>query len=403
MTRKPARSRGPSGVMVMLMGASLALNAGSGAIFALVAEIQKAHHFSTADLGYITGSLFLSMVVCLLTLSHLADRGHARLMLLVGLAVGTAALVWIAVADRLWEFVAARALSGLALSLFLAAGRSIVVRLDPDDVGQNLGRLTASEVSGFVVGPVIGSLLFRLGGLSTPFWCLAGAAALATVFFMVRFPADMGAIDTPRSSMAWWRLSGLDLLSDRKVVAAALFGLALYLPIGVYDSLWAKYLTDLGASSTFVGVSLTIWGVPLILFSGRGGRLVDRVGSRTGTTWGLVLMVPVLFLYGALGSYWTVVSVAIVEALASTVAMPGAQAAMAQACPPERIAAGQGLGALTGLSTAGLIGSIAPAIYQGHGPFQLFTGLAIGVALLAAAGWALSSPHGATVPDAVPG
>src|SRR5436190_1793889 len=93
------RAAAPRGVLVMLMGATIALNAGNGAIFALTAEIQDRHGFTTAQLGYITGSLFFTTVVCLLTLSHLADRGHARVMLLVGLAVGTLALTWIAVAD----------------------------------------------------------------------------------------------------------------------------------------------------------------------------------------------------------------------------------------------------------------------------------------------------------------
>src|SRR4051812_28624747 len=75
------RTRRSSGVLVMLMGATVALNAGNGAIFALTAEIQKAHGFTTSELGYITGALFLSMVISLLTLSHLADRGHSRAML----------------------------------------------------------------------------------------------------------------------------------------------------------------------------------------------------------------------------------------------------------------------------------------------------------------------------------
>ena len=373
--------------MVMLIGASVALNAGNGAIFGLTAEIQRVHHLTTSELGFITGALFASIVVCLLTLSHLADRGHARAMLLIGLVVGTAAVVWFAVAGSLWQLVVSRALSGLAVSLFLAAGRSIVVRLDPPNMGQNLGLLGASEVSGFIIGPLLGSQLFRLGGLSTPFWILAAVTAFAAAFFAIRFPSDMGAVvpeadGDAEEQLTRWQLSGLDLLRDRRVVAAALFGVAMYLPVGVYDSLWAKYLHDLGASRDFIGISLTLWGVPLIVLSGAGGRLVDRIGPRRALAGGLCVMVPVLVLYGALDSYWIVASVAIIEACAQAVTMPGAQAAMAQACPPSRTAAGQGLGALTGLSMAGLIGTAAPAIYQEWGALTLFSGVAAGVAAM---------------------
>ena len=233
-------------------------------------------------------------------------------MLLSGLAIGSCSTVWFGLATELWQFVAARALSGIAISLFISAGRSVVARLDPMHAGENLGRLAGAEVTGFILGPAVGSALFAVGGLRLPFFVIGGMAAVALPFFVVRFPR----LPEPESSqpLGVLRSTGLDLLRERRVLAAALLALAVFLPVGVYDSLWSRYLTDLGAGTTFVGVSLTLYGVPLLLLAARGGRLVDRWGAIPAARRAVMAIVPVVIIYGLLRSYWLVAFTAILEA-----------------------------------------------------------------------------------------
>lgn len=376
--------------LYMVMGVTLALDAGNGVVFGLIAEIQDAHGITTPQLGLISGALFGASLIGVLGLAHFADEGHARKMLLGGLAIGSVSTLWFGLASQLWEFVASRALSGIALSLFISAGRSVVARLDPSRAGENLGKLAGAEITGFIVGPVIGAGLYAVGGLSLPFFVLSAIAAAALVFFALRFPD----VDTPEqepTTLSHWQRTGLDLLANRRVLAAALLALAVFLPVGAYDSMWSKYLHDLGASATFVGLSLTLYGVPLVLLSGRGGRLVDRLGPMTAGKRAIACAIPIIVVYGLLDSYWLVALTAIIEAAVQAVASPSAQAAMAQACPPDRIGAGQGLAGAVGLSGGGLLASVAPAVYDRYGPDVLFIGVGVLVGVIAAAAFAIDA------------
>lgn len=375
--------------LYMVMGVTLALDAGNGVVFGLIAEIQDAHGISTPQLGLISGSLFAASLLGVLGLAHFADKGHARTMLLSGLAIGSVSTAWFGMAEHLWEFIASRALSGIAVSLFISAGRSIVSRLDPVRAGENLGRLAGAEVTGFILGPAVGVGLYRVGNLSTPFFVLSGIAAAALVFFLFRFPQVDAIEDAPE--LSYWQLTGLDLLGNRRVLAAALLALAVFLPVGAYDSMWSKYLSDLGASDVFVGTSLTLYGVPLVLLSGRGGRLVDRLGPITAGRRAIAAAIPIIVAYGLLDSYWLVAFTAIIEAVIQAVASPSAQAAMARACPPERIGAGQGLAGAVGLSGGGLLASVSPATYDRFGADVLFIGVAVLVGLIALVAFALDA------------
>ena len=74
----------------------------------------------------------------------------------------------------------------------------------------------------------------------------------------------------------------IDLLRRRPMVVAVLISMSLGLPIGMYDALWARYLTDLGARPWLVGVSLACYSVPFMLLAGVGGILRDvfTMGAR---------------------------------------------------------------------------------------------------------------------------
>lgn len=376
-------------VLYMVMAVTLTLDAGNGAVFGLIAEIQTEHGFSTPQLGLISGALFAASLLGLLGLSHLADKGHARTMLLVGVALGGAGTLWFAVADRLWEFVLARTVTGVAFSLFLSAGRAVVARLDPLRAGENLGRLTAAEVAGFVSGPVLGAFLADLGGLSLPFFVFGSASLVALVVFAVVFPAVPDPPGVARQR--YLELTGLDLLGNRRVLAAALLALAVFLPVGAYDAIWSKYLTDLGASLSFIGISLSLYGVPLILLSGAGGRLVDAWGPMVAARRAILLTVPIIVAYGLMPNYWLVAVVAVAEAVVAAVANPSATAAMAAACPPSRIGAGQGLAAAFGLTGSGLLASATPWVYDRWGVDTLFVGLGVVVTAIAVSGFALDA------------
>ncbi len=367
-----------------------------GLVFPLLADLQDAHGLPTWGLGAISALYFAGAVGGQLVLAPLADRGHARTLLLAGVGLAVAAMVGFAVAGVLWQFCLARLLSGLAAGSFLPATRATLVRTDPDRAGHLLGRYAGTETGGFVFGPVVGTAVYAVAGLAMPFVVLAIALAAGAVL-LLRTPVPAAAtVDDPAvgpgrdvtaddgaAAGSYGPFSSFGLLRHRGVVVAVLLELAVFLPVGIYDSLWARYLQDRGASTLLVGVGLSLYGIPYVLWAPRGGRLADRLGPVRSATIGLLVVVPTTFVYGLLAGPLVITGVALVEAFGNATAVPGAQTAMARSCPPRRLAAGQGLSGAISLMTAGATAALAAPVYETAGPVVLFSAAAVAMAMLA--------------------
>jgi predicted MFS family arabinose efflux permease len=205
-------------------------------------------------------------------------------------------------------------------------------------------------------------------------------------------PTHLAAAGPSRPSLALLRIPG--------VCVAALLALALFLPVGIYDALWARYLEDRGAGPVFVGVTLAMYGVPFVALASTGGRVADRVGAVRSAFLCLWLVAPLTFLYGAFRSLGLILIVALTEAVIQAVAVPASQAAMAKAAPPGSAAAGQGLaGALQQLG-AGLMALLAAPVYGASGPLIVFGGAAVLLAAIGAVAWTIHARAGATGAEA---
>ena len=74
--------------------------AGVSSVFALLAELQKRYDLPTSSLGWIGGAAFIAALITQLSISRYADRGHARLVLRVGVIASAAGLLWFARCER---------------------------------------------------------------------------------------------------------------------------------------------------------------------------------------------------------------------------------------------------------------------------------------------------------------
>ena len=126
---------------------------------------------------------------------------------------------------------------------------------------------------------------------SWPFVLFAGTAAIATTIVSTQHLPKL--VRTGESS----RLA-FELLRHRSVVVPMLFLIAIALPVGIYDSLWDRFLTDLGASDLVVGLSLAAYATPFVLLSRFGGRLADRTNRVTVAFVSLLFIAPLTATYG---------------------------------------------------------------------------------------------------------
>ena len=349
-------------------------------IFPALSDLQDKYGFNDAGLGYIAAAGFFASLVMQLTVAPLADRKNPKHMVLAGLVFAAAGSVLFAFGTSLPVFVVARAISGSSLGMSGPALRALAANIDKSRAAERMARLRGVEIAGFTGGPLIGALLISPFGLRGAFLIFSGiAATMLVVVSSQQLPRLPTTADSGKLSLGLLRL--------RPVRAAVLASTTLFLPVGIYDALWDRYVTDKGGNNFQVGLTFLLFTVPFLVFGARGGRLVDRQGAERMVLVGIALMVPLVWVYGVLPTSELLVGFAIVEGLIASIATPSAQSLMAKVAPLGRASAAQGLQASGDLVAATLMSFLAPWMYGAHGPAFTF---GVAALLMAAMGTAVA-------------
>jgi DHA1 family multidrug resistance protein-like MFS transporter len=139
--------------------------------------------------------------------------------------------------------------------------------------------------------------------------------------------------------------------------AVVILSIGLGLLIGLYDVIWSLYMRSLGASDLVIGLSFTLFALPLLIATPLAGWLADRwdrrwlafgsilLGSLIGPIYPTLTSIPIVFAVGAVeGATWAFTA-------------PAMNSFLMEAIPTRRAEA-QGI-AGAAMSTATAIGSVA--------------------------------------------
>ena len=287
-----------------------------------------------------------------------------------GVLLAMAAMIGSAVATEFWAFLLARLLLGLGSGAVGPAIRRIVITRDPDAVGANLGRLAAFDVAGFMLGPLVAAVVAEAFGIRAPFVFLAAVFVGVLVIALAPRPHDRSRTDAPHGH-------ALRVLLVRPAIQATLAAcVAFYLTVGMFEAIWAVLLRDHGAETWLIGVTLSMFTLPMIFFAPIGGRQAQARGPLRVVSVSLTIATICTFSYGVLPSLWMLLAVSLVHAVADSFTMPSNQVAAALGSPPEHLSAAQGLLGATGLAAAGLTGLATGFLYEEAGRVVVCTGTA---------------------------
>lgn len=349
----------------LLLACSFGTATSNSVIFAALGDLQDTYHFAASGLGLISGVGFLAGLLVQLFIAPYADRGHAKRLIIIGLILASAGSLLFSTGTTLLQFIVARAVVGSSFGFVFPAVRALAANLDADRSGERVGRVVSVELAGFVCGPLFGGALIDPIGLSATF-LVFGAVALATVIIVAPrpFPKLIQSGDSQRLS--------IELLRRPRVVVAILVVMAIQLPMGIYDALWDRYLTDLGGSNVMVGLSFALYSVPFMLLSSTGGKIADRGQPQRIALWSMLVVAPFVFFYGFFDILWVVVGLNLFEGIAQAVAYPATVAAVANAAPTGRASAAQGLSGSAGLVGAMIMAFTMPSVYGRFGSTVTF-------------------------------
>ncbi len=344
---------------------SAAMSLGYGSIYTLLADLRDRFGFSGTQLGLIVAAGFFAGFAAQLFMGRFSDRGYVALMVRGGIGIAALAMLASAVASQFWAFLLARLLLGMGSGMVGPAIRRVVITRDPEHVGANLGRLASFDVAGFVLGPLIAAIAAEALGIRAPFWLL-GVVLLGVLGLTFRMDLAAGPVTTQRRVIRG--LFGIPAMRATLSVAVAF-----YVTVGMFEAIWALLLRDEGAETWLIGLTLSLFTIPMIFLAPVGGRVAQRRGPMKVVTVSLSVAAACTFAYGVLPSLWLLLGASIIHAIADSFTMPSNQVAAALAGPPEQTSSAQGLLGATGLATAGITGLLAGAFYEASGRFAVAT------------------------------
>ena len=379
--------------LVLTFGLLTALfAAGYGVMFTVLDNFRDTYHIAESSLGLIVAVGFFASFAAQVLFAPLADRGHARQLVFVGMVLNIVGLMAMAAGKTVVVLMLARIVMGLGAGCAQPALRRIIILADPDNLGSNIGRLLAADVAGFAAGPAISAILVGPFGIPAPFLVIA-AATVACIPIIMRVKVNETVLaDQPPARFAF------DLLRNRAYVGAVCFGAAVFLMIGTFDSLWVLVLDDLRTADWIANLGITLFALPLIFLGSIGGRMSQRVGPFRIGTIGLLAGAGFMFAYGRLPTGGAMFVVSMVHAFSDGMTVSSSGVAVGMIAPKVRQAGAQGL--LGGVETlvGGIAAIVAGRLYQSDGRATAYTACAIGMVVLVGIGLACVGPAWSTRP-----
>jgi MFS family permease len=225
----------------------------------------------------------------------LADRFGRRPIILLSLAVYTLAFSGYLFASSAWLLIVLRGLAGLFTAGLVPVMTSIVGDLAPESRrAQWIGIVNGGGSAGWIVGPLMGGLLYDHFGYVAPFIVsiVMAASALLLAVFLIPESHIRPTLAPSRSS----RMPGFQALRASLPLALPTFALLMLISFGVIFA-WAFiepqfmfYAYDnLNWTSSQLGLVMSTYGVALMFGEFALGQLSDRLGRKPVLVLGLAL------------------------------------------------------------------------------------------------------------------
>jgi MFS family permease len=229
---------------------------------------------------------------------------------LVIMAAGTLGFIF---SRRFADLLLLRSLQGVGVALTVPAAVALMATASSKDTrGGAMGIYTTMRMVGLSVGPLLGGFLVDRWGFDPSFY--AGAAFIVLGLVLVQIWVDEAPV-APEAKRSFH-------LIDRKLLNAGILGAAFATFVmasgfSMMSPLEVQFNARLHESAFDFGIAFSSLMVGRLVFQLPLGRLSDRIGRKPVILGGLLLMAPSTALLGYAGSTLQLISVRLVQGLAS--------------------------------------------------------------------------------------
>lgn len=227
-----------------------------------------------------SGTFLVSAIVAPLW-GSLADRKGRKLMLLRA-ALGMAIVMMLqGFATNVWQLFILRTLMGLTSGYIPNAMALVASQVPRDKSGWALGTLSTGQVSGVIIGPLLGGFMADHLGLRTVFFVTSGMLFIS--FLITLFLIKERVVPVTKAN----RLSGKAVFTTLPypwlIVSLFVTTMMIQLANGSISPILTLFIRELSSDTSNIafisGVIAAVPGVSALMAAPKLGKLGDRIGA----------------------------------------------------------------------------------------------------------------------------
>lgn len=303
--------------------------------------IDELGHFSKAQLNLWSGVVFSSTFLVMAFISpvwgRIADRKGRKLMLLRTALGMSIVLTLAAFVTNVWQLLALRTLQGV-FSGFISNANTLIATTTPkEESGRALGTLTTGNVSGALLGPMIGGAIAQIYGYRIPFVITGVVLFIAFLLSLFFVHEDFKPVEKGDQVSAKELFSGL---KNKKII----FGMFITTmiiqasnnSINPILSLYVRQLLHGGDNVAFIsGIVAAVPGIATVIAAPRFGALGDKIGTQKILLAGLILAFLVYLPQGFVTNVYQLMLLRFIVGISDAALIPQVQTLIAKNSPHE--------------------------------------------------------------------
>lgn len=340
-----------------LLFGQLMMFTGIAAIFPVAPLYVRQHGGGPVAIALFIAGPMVANTIVQVPAGHLVDLvGRKPVLIGARLAYAVLALGLFLNLGPLWLLALFRCGQGVTGGAYVPALRAALADLTPvDRRSQSYAQLQAVEMVGLLVGPFIGGAV-ALWTYSAIFLC-AAVGTLLGVTALFKLPETRGHLEEESEHPApgWWR--------SRAVVVPSLALLAAGVMFSMYDVVWPQYLTARHIGPFLIGVSVSVFALPILILTTRAGRLSARSNRRILVAASFVLVAGCATLYPELRSLSVILLVGLVEACGFMIVEPTLFAVLSEGTSPAVRGRAMGMGGFFQFGGSALGAGVLGSLY----------------------------------------
>jgi MFS transporter, DHA1 family, solute carrier family 18 (vesicular amine transporter), member 1/2 len=216
-------------------------------------QYSPAHVTSERQFGLLYGAYSLGVLLATPLFGYLGDRIGYRRPMIAGVILSATALALFCFAPQFYLLLLARLFQGAASAASWTAGLALIAEHYREKRVEMMGLSLMGSTAGSLLGPVIGGLLYEIGGYTLPFAATGALVAIDAGLRVFLLPREHGHPEASPDIRA--------LLFDRSVLVAAAAVALAAIGWGIIEPLLPVHLARARVNPALVGLIFTIASV----------------------------------------------------------------------------------------------------------------------------------------------